>query len=103
MKCLRCGWCCTYLAVVLPDGSLHGEAPPQQCKFLTFDGLQAICSVHGQDSKIKDGSSVWVTPWGETPCGEYQSHGGSQPCRMGLWIMQHGGLIKWMSQNRRSP
>ena len=84
MICLRCGYCCQNCAVVLPDGNTH-LGGGEDCKFLIWDGDDAVCTVHGQDSVIEFDGKMIVTPWEETPCGRHgQIEQGNQPCRMGV-------------------
>lgn len=66
----------------------HGE----DCKFLVWDGIKAVCTVHGQDSVIEFEGKTIVTSWEETPCGRHsQIENGNQPCRMGKYILEGRG------------
>jgi len=85
MICLRCGWCCQYLTVVLPDGTYKINGP---CKFLKWKGDMAVCTIHGKRWKIVDDhGNVHEGNWDETPCGQHgQVESKNSSCRMGQYI-----------------
>ena len=86
MKCLRCGYCCIELLVILPDGKpkMSGE----QCPYLKWDGDIAVCTIHGQEFEL-DG---YKFGWEETPCGRHDqiSKSPNDECRMGAHLRKKG-------------
>lgn len=86
MKCLRCGYCCFNLAVVIVDdpdlgitkGNLIIRDVSGPCKHLRGDKPgEYECSVHDEE---------WYE---ETPCFAHDQLGSSSdaPCRMGVYIL----------------
>jgi hypothetical protein len=87
MKCLRCGYCCTTLLVVIikdPEGKFApsnmttvGGNGPERCPHLRGDKPgEYACAVHGKR---------WFR---RTGCHEYQSHWPDQNCRMGEFLLK---------------
>jgi len=87
MKCLRCGYCCQNLFVVIaidPDRGLEednlkaiGTRGSERCPHLVGDTPgEFSCAVHDR-------------PWyPETPCASHsQIEHGDTPCRMGEYII----------------
>lgn len=86
MKCLRCGYCCHMLAVIIVNDPKKGIAGgnltlhkgmKKPCQHLVQDGERYFCLVHDE-------------PWySETPCamhGQIESSPDA-PCRIGKAIM----------------
>ena len=86
MRCLRCGWCCHHLSVVIVDDPARGicednlEIKPgdgTRCKHLRGDKPgEYACAIHDE-------------PWyGETPCAEYTQIEASpdDDCRTGFFM-----------------
>ena len=82
MICLRCGYCCKALTVIIVDdpekgiveGNLIEKECGTRCKHLLGEiPDQFSCAIHDY-------------PWyDETPCNQYiQIERGNQPCRMGV-------------------
>ena len=87
MKCLRSGWCCMALAVVIVDdpalgvveGNLIAKMSGERCKHFRGDKPgEHSCALHDE-------------PWyEETPCFSHgQIERGETYCRMGNYIL-HG-------------
>jgi len=95
MKCLRSGWCCIWLDVIIicPESAtedfvvdegkdedfMHKESG-KMCPHLQFNDNEAFCSVHNM-------------PWYEdTPCYKYTQIERSEksPCRMGEHLKKRG-------------
>lgn len=89
MICLRCGYCCQNYAVILPDGSFH-EGGGIDCKFLTWEGSKAVCTVHEKAAVVHDEEGVvHKIPWEKTPCGRHtQIERGNTNCRLGEYILE---------------
>ena len=85
MICLRCGYCCLYYAVVLPDGTFY-DGNGTGCKNLRWDNAKASCSVHGQDAVLEGETYSWE----ETPCGRHGQIERSEdaPCRIGKHVLR---------------
>lgn len=89
MKCLRCGYCCTSLLVVIvvdPDKGIEYEnlrginCLEERCPHLRGDKPgEYSCAVHDRE---------WYP---ESPCAQYQSHWPEQKCRMGEFLVEGEG------------
>ena len=85
MICLRCGYCCVHLEVIIVDdpakgiqeGNLIPKHTGERCKHLMDNG---DCAIHNE-------------PWyEETPCFAFtQIETGNQPCRLGLFHKKIAG------------
>ena len=90
MKCLRCGYCCMNLSVIVVDdpqeGIIDGNLIPHngentKCKHLAGEKPgEYTCNIHNEE---------W---YNETPC---YSHGQIEAntkcnCRMGQYILERG-------------
>jgi len=88
MICLRCGYCCIHLEVIIVDDPSKGiqednlipKHTGERCKHLLPNGN---CAVHNE-------------PWyEETPCFAYtQIERGNQLCRRGVFIKKIEGVKK---------
>ncbi len=86
MICLRCGYCCTFLSVIIVDdpekgvveGNFVEKKNGNRCKYLMEElSGQFSCSIH---------DCSW---YDETPCNQYtQIERSNQLCRMGKWQLQ---------------
>lgn len=90
MQCLRCGYCCCFLDVIIISSSAlqkTGEVDftnetnfqhkpcDKECPHLKWDNENAVCIIH---------SCSWFE---ETPCHEYgQIESKDSPCRMGQYL-----------------
>lgn len=85
MICLRCGYCCMRYSVVLPDGDYY-DGLGNGCKFLTWDGDQAVCTIHGHSFIHGDITYRWE----ETPCGQFTQidKNPTDVCRIGKGIRE---------------
>ena len=81
MICLKCGWCCKNLMVMVVDDPEKGLVPGniiyhpgngENCKHLLDDNA---CAVH--DCK-------WYP---DTPCAQFDQVGGGE-CRIGQYVLQ---------------
>ncbi len=91
MKCLRCGYCCKYLWVmiindpkkgVVEDNIIEHLGQGKACKHLVGDGPGMYsCAIHNEK---------WYP---ETPCFDHtQMERGNTNCRMGDYIMNQLGV-----------
>jgi len=91
VKCLRCGYCCQRLLVVVvddPDGPL---AEPNLMTFgLSGDGSDPCKHLRGAEPGSYS-CAVHDRPWyPRTPCAAYQSHWPERKCPMGVFIVEEG-------------
>jgi hypothetical protein len=86
MKCLRCGYCCTYYCVMIVDDPKKGindkdnfifQKGDTKCKHLVGDKIgEYSCAIHNED---------WYS---ETPCFAFDQIGKDKAnCRMGEHIL----------------
>ena len=92
MKCLRCGYCCTSLLVVIvrdPDGPFDAtnlmtvgtSGEKERCPHLRGDKVGMYeCAVHDKE---------WYV---HTPCAQYQEHFPERNCRMGEFLLSQGNI-----------
>ena len=95
MKCVRCGYCCVAYDVILPDGSYKENG--RQCKYLTWDGDKACCSIHGQTTEC----GGYRHRWSETPCGQHGQieRKKTDLCRIGVHLRERGETgRKWINK-----
>lgn len=91
MICLRSGYCCVHLDVMIVDNPTKGISEDNivhkpsgvKCKHLKFNGTKAECSIHDEE---------W---YNETPCYEYtQIEVENSNCRLGeYWIKQKENIF----------
>jgi len=92
MKCLRCGYCCTYCWVIIVDDPALGirednlieKRTGERCKHLrgNLPGI-STCGIHDRR---------WYT---KTPCYAHtQIERRDQPCRMGTYIRAKNKMEK---------
>ena len=91
MKCLRCGYCCKKLFVVVIDDPDIGFSDSDN--YATFglsgDGSDPCKHLRG-DSSGNYSCSVHDREWyPETPCAQYQSHWPERVCRMGEMLVKN--------------
>lgn len=90
MECLRCGYCCKSLSVVIVVDQKLG---PVEGNLKAIDLLKEPCPHLRGDEAGKYSCAIHDEPWyEETPC---FSHGQierneNEPCRMGTYIMSRG-------------
>lgn len=83
MKCFRCGYCCTKLLAVVIDDP-EGPFEEGNLKAIGTTGESERCPHLRGDMPGKYWCSVHDKPWyPSSPCAQYQSHWGEQPCRVG--------------------
>ena len=87
MKCLRCGWCCKNLCVIVVNDPNKGI---QEGNLITHEGNGKSCP-HLKGTAGKYECAIHNEPWyEETPCAQYTQIGKEgEPCRMGLY---QGGI-----------
>lgn len=94
MRCFRCGYCCTkLLAVIVVDP----DAPEvfDESNLRGINMLEERCPHLRGDKPGEYSCAIHDRPWfGETPCADYQSHNGDQPCRMGDFLVNGVGMPK---------
>lgn len=90
MRCFRCGYCCTtLLAVIVVDPEIGPE--PNNLKGINM--LEESCPHLRGDKPGEYSCAIHDKPWfSETPCAEYQSHNGDQPCRVGDFLVNGAGM-----------
>ena len=89
MQCLRCGWCCCNLAVVIVDDPAKGVS---EYNLIFHEGKGKWCKHLKQ---LSDGSytcKIHDEPWyEETPCAQHtQIEHKDSPCRMGVYVLSRG-------------
>lgn len=87
MICLRCGYCCIYYDVILPNGD-H-KPNNVECPYLKWKDHIAVCTIHGKNWEIKEENGiVHKGVWEETPCGQFSQieTNPNTPCRVGVHI-----------------
>jgi hypothetical protein len=87
MHCLRCGYCCQGLAVIVVDdptkGIVSGNLLAVGCG---QDGVEVCPHLRG-DEVGEYSCAVHDEPWyQETPCAQYQSHWPERDCTMGKYM-----------------
>ena len=87
MKCLRCGWCCKNLAVVIVDDPAKG---PVEGNLIVHEGLGVPCKHLRGDKPGEYSCALHDEPWyEETPCFQHtQVEVGDQPCRTGTYMLR---------------
>jgi len=108
MICLRCGYCCINLSVIiinpiyiqkdldldnLPDDAFIHKPDGILCPYLNFTGKKAICSIHDYD---------WFK---STPCYNHTQIESSTDCncRTGQYIIENNiDVLKFVHNNTPS-
>jgi len=87
MICLRCGYCCQHLAVVIVDDPQKG---PEEGNLIVHEGHGVPCK-HLQGSRPGGYScAIHDEPWyQETPCAQHGQIESNPwvPCRMGEYVL----------------
>jgi len=87
MKCLRCGYCCKHLMVVIIDDPAKGL---QEDNLIGHEGNGTPCKHLEGDTSGEHACAVHNERWyKQTPC---YSHGQIEasvdtPCRMGVYLL----------------
>jgi len=93
MQCLRCGWCCCNLAVVIVDDPAKGIPEGiSEDNLIVHEGKGVPCKHLKQ---LPDGThecKIHNEPWyEETPCARHtQIERKDSPCRMGVYVLSGG-------------
>jgi hypothetical protein len=91
MKCLRCGYCCTQLSVIIVDDPKKGL---REGNLIVHPGNGVPCK-HLRGSKpSKFSCAIHNKPWyKKTPCYQHHVMGKTgAPCRMGKYVISKGEL-----------
>lgn len=90
MICLKCGYCCKYLAVTIVN---HPEKGLKENNFDFQEGTGKSCK-HLRGSKPGEYSCILHDkPWyKQTPCYAYMQEGTQVKCRIGEGIMAGKGF-----------
>ncbi len=89
MKCLRCGWCCKHLAVIIVDDPDIG--PVDESNLLVRPGNGTPCQHLTGDRPGECACAVHEREWyEETPCFAHTQIENSldDPCRMGEYLLK---------------
>jgi len=88
MICLRCGYCCKFLSVVIVD---NPEKGPSEDNLIIHEGNGKPCK-HLRGDKVGEyACAIHDKPWyKQTPC---FAHGqiersSDTPCRMGVYLLK---------------
>lgn len=87
MKCLRCGYCCKMLAVIIVDDPKKGPREDNLVEHMSCDGTP--CKHLRGEGPGKYSCALHDYSWyEETPCARHEQIGRKEaPCRMGEYLL----------------